>query len=107
VTTSPTWVHCMIATEEGLSWRRDGHVWRCLEHPALVMYPGGFFAVGDGAVRYATAREALAAPPLQISPTLESSTVGDAPTARRRSRESISLASEVDAQKSGKGEKTS
>jgi len=60
-TAVPDRVGKMIATEEGLSFRRDGSVWRCSEYPKLVMYPGGVFSLIGGIATYATAREALAA----------------------------------------------
>ena len=35
----------MIATEEGLTFARDGAAWRCLEVPGLWMLPGGAYAI--------------------------------------------------------------
>lgn len=57
----PDRVGSMIATEEGLSFKRDGSVWRCYEYPKLVMYPGGVFSLVGGTETYVNAREALAA----------------------------------------------
>jgi hypothetical protein len=35
----------MIATEDGLTFTRDGTGWRCLEVPELWMLPGGAYAI--------------------------------------------------------------
>jgi hypothetical protein len=35
----------MIATEDGLTFTRDGTGWRCLEVPGLWMLPGGAYAI--------------------------------------------------------------
>ena len=51
----------MIATEDGLIFRRDGVAWRCREQPELLMYAGGFYRVEADDKQHQTAREALAA----------------------------------------------
>jgi hypothetical protein len=39
----------MIPTEQGLHFARDGHRWRCVEYPDLVMLPGDRYEVeGQG-----------------------------------------------------------
>ena len=37
----------MILTEYGLHFTKDGDLWRCVEHPGLVMLRGGGYEV-DG-----------------------------------------------------------
>lgn len=83
----PDRVGSMIATEEGLSFRRDGSLWRCYEYPKLVMYPGGVFSLVGGIATYATAREALVAAAAGDAsvPDPAGSAVGPAGSLRSRS----------------------
>jgi hypothetical protein len=55
----------MIATEEGLTFKREHGHRRCQEHPELLMYSDGCFGIEGRPDRHTTAVSALAtsAPP--------------------------------------------
>jgi hypothetical protein len=52
----------MIVTEHGLRFRRDGHRWRCVEHPELLMFGGVgcFVLAGEEDRTFSDVNEALA-----------------------------------------------
>jgi hypothetical protein len=49
----------MILTEEGLNFRRDGDLCRCVEHPQILELPDRRYMIDGRPESYATARQAL------------------------------------------------
>ena len=48
----------ILIAEHGLHFRREGDRWRCVEHPALELLPGGVYLIGDR--RFPDVADALA-----------------------------------------------
>ena len=62
----------MITTEEGLTFRRDGTGWACIEIPPLRMHRGGRYSVFGQRERFPTAAVAMEAyrrPTREVAPS--------------------------------------